>query len=257
MALHLLGTQPISRAKKGNKNPLFAICNLVMIYMLCGAATCLGSSSQSDLDSLPPLRIIVTTAGNNTVYSYSEESFQDEIKRNLHIFKPIEITQEQKSDPIVQRQVDISIGEQQYHFKVQNQIPVVRFNFDRNRRALTPQGLGSMVSDTVKNITYPSYKGTPLTELWGLWRDQIERNMDSKYLFQQESAKQLIIEIEIDEDGFVHDIKELGGTLKSYSSSCIATIFDIAAREWTPAQINGKKIRTRSIVILGGQSPIQ
>lgn len=221
---------------------LWAVLSLVMI--LASTTACLAEQAEQ----ADQLQIIVTMQGSNTVYSSSESSFSEDVKRNLRIFQPTSITHSYSENN--QHLVNITVGSHEYCFKVSDMQPVARFNFDRNRRILTPKGL-NVVESSQSEVKYPSYKGTPLTELWPLWREQIERRMEDKNIFIQESSKQLILELDIDEDGYIRNIGELGGTLRSYSQSCVATIYDIAAREWTPAEINGQKVRSQAVIILG------
>lgn len=228
-----------------------AVAALSAIMMLSGAGSVTAASPESSSqDEHSPLQIIVTAPGSSTVYSSTEDTFSEDIKRSLRIFQSAEISQSADQNGQPQRMVNIKVGGRDYNFKVADHTPVVRFDFDRNRRALVAKGLNALESDPTQKIVYPTYKGTPLTELWALWREQIQRNMQDRYMFEEESIKPLVLEVDIDEDGYLRAIQDLGGTGRDYSEICVSTIFDIAARDWVPAQINGEKVRAKALIIL-------
>lgn len=243
-----LGIKACHSALKGGVAARSFAWSLVVVLMFIGAV-------EASAEAVP-YNIIVTMAGSSTIYSYTAENFPTDIKRNHRVFQDVTI-EERASETVDQsrtnlRIVDITVGANSYSFEVWDQLPIIRFSYDRNRRSFVAEGLNVIDGQERGEFTYPSYKGTQFSDLWALWRDRIERSIDDKNLFAQEHTKQLVLEFDIDEDGYLLDIKDLGGTLKSYSQSCIAAIYDIGAREWTPATLNGQIIRTRVVVILGG-----
>ena len=100
------------------------------------------------------------------------------------------------------------------------------------------------IEQTEAKYEAPSFNGVSLLKLPELWRPQIEKLIDDRSLLDPDRPDVFLLEVDIDEDGIVHRIVELGGALKQYSQVFIDKIYDIAVRGWSPAKRNGVPFRT-------------
>ncbi len=151
------------------------------------------------------------------------------------------VTEEPKGDGC--SLVKLRIGQREYSFAVSPDAPVVRLQYDRNRRLFKGMGF-NYIEQTEAKYEAPSFNGVSLLKLPELWRPQIEKLIDDRSLLDPDRPDVFLLEVDIDEDGIVHRIVELGGALKQYSQVFIDKIYDIAVRGWNPAKRNGVPFRT-------------
>ena len=221
---------------------------------LAGAGLLLSSSLSAN-----PLKIIVTSRDQATAHRYNEKNFAKQLKHDYRLFSEVSIAQSDMPDipsessrlaRTDRKRVDINIARQSFSFEVCRQMPVIHLRFDRNRRLFSPVGL-NLLENSDDDVRYPRFKNRQIDELWSLWREEIQCRFENKNLFEQHHTNKLILEIEIDTDGYIRKITDLGGAPKLYSNHCISVIFDIAARDWSPATINGKAVDSSFIICLG------
>ena len=185
-------------------------------------------------------RIIITTPGYTSIYRYSDREFAKQMACDFKV-ADASVTEEPKGDGC--SLVKLRIGQREYSFAVSPDAPVVRLQYDRNRRLFKGMGF-NYIEQTEAKYEAPSFNGVSLLKLPELWRPQIEKLIDDRSLLDPDRPDVFLLEVDIDEDGIVHRIVELGGALKQYSQEFIDKIYDIAVRGWNPAKRNGVPFRT-------------
>ena len=168
-------------------------------------------------------RIIITTPGYTSIYRYSDREFAKQMACDFKV-ADASVTEEPKGDGC--SLVKLRIGQREYSFAVSPDAPVVRLQYDRNRRLFKGMGF-NYIEQTEAKYEAPSFNGVSLLKLPELWRPQIEKLIDDRSLLDPDRPDVFLLEVDIDEDGIVHRIVELGGALKQYSQVFIDKIYDI------------------------------
>jgi len=89
------------------------------------------------------------------------------------------VTEEPKGDGC--SLVKLRIGQREYSFAVSPDAPVVRLQYDRNRRLFKGMGF-NYIEQTEAKYEAPSFNGVSLLKLPELWRPQIEKLIDDRSL---------------------------------------------------------------------------
>lgn len=186
-------------------------------------------------------QIIITTPGYTSVYRYDKGDFQEGIVRDFRVQGDISIVEDPQTDQ--KSLVWLTIGSRQFKFLVSENASVLRLQYDRNRRLFTGLGFNYLEYDQYK-YEAPTFKGLSLREISSTMEREINKMIDDRTLLDEDKPTTFILEAEIDEDGFVHRVVELNGSLKQYSKVIIDQFYEQAVRGWEPAKKNGAPYRT-------------
>ena len=184
--------------------------------------------------------IYVTTPGYTTILRYSSNNVVERLAADLR-FQNVKADYMKMDDH--SSRLTLKIGEREYAFRIADETPVARLQYDRNRRLFKGMGVNYLERADAK-YSAPQFKGNSLLQLGALWLPQIEKNMEDRSLLKDDEPNYFLIEADIDEHGIVQKIVELSGALKQYSQVFIDTIYDLAVRGWKPATCNGVPFRT-------------
>lgn len=186
-------------------------------------------------------KVIVTTQGHPTVNRYSSTDFREALGRDFRMVGDVSLSESDFSQG--GSKVNIQIGNRQFNFVVSEEMPVVRLIYDRNRRIFSGAGC-NFIEDSTAVYKAPTFKGMRLAELPEKWMPDIDKLISDKSLLSADEPTLFLLEADIDENGIVHKITELNGTLRQYSKVIIDQIYDKAIRGWEPATCDGKPYRT-------------
>ncbi len=196
--------------------------------------------AESDTTQLPT--IIVSTMGSDELHRYTEANVAEELKRDFRLHHlAVSLTE----DPIdsLSKRIYLTIGMRHYNFLISPSTPVARLRFNRNQRRFV--GLGNnFLESTDARYTPPTFEGKSLEELPAEWITQINREIVDRTLLPVDAPAVFILELDIDEQGMVHSIKEVGGGLRQYAQVIIDELYEQAVRGWTPAGRNGFPYRS-------------
>lgn len=185
-------------------------------------------------------RIIITTPGYTSIYRYSIVEFAEQMACDFKIQGAF-ATEEPKEEGC--SLVKLHIGQRDFVFSLSPAAPVIRLQYDRNRRLF--KGLGfNFIEQSEAKYEEPNFKGVSLLKLPSVWQPQIEKLIDDRSLLDPDKPNVFLLEADIDENGIVHRIVEISGALKQYSQVFIDKIYDLAVRGWVPAKRNGVPFRT-------------
>lgn len=185
-------------------------------------------------------QIIVTTPGYTSVFRYDSTSFAEGVSKDFRIQGNVSIVEDEPRDGA--RQVWLTIGTRQFRYAVSPTAPVLRLMYDRNRRLFSGVGF-NFVDDERARYEPPRFKGKSMGELPVLLEREINKQIEDRTLLSTEPTV-FLLEADIDENGIVHKIVELNGSLKQYSKVIIDQFYDQAVRGWEPAKRNGIPYRT-------------
>lgn len=208
-----------------------------LLTLLCVCAVGIGSAALRDY------KIIVTTPGYTSVYSYDNEDFAVSAAKDLHILAPIEVAESECTMDTSRTMVCIKVGADEFNFAVNDVAPVVRLIYDRNRRTFTGAGF-NCVGTQASVCEAPVFKGTRIDSISYVLAKDVERYIGDKSLLSADSSTVFFLEADIDENGIVHKVVELSGGLKQYSKVIIDRFYDKAVRGWEPAKIDGVPVRS-------------
>lgn len=184
--------------------------------------------------------IYVTTPGYTSIYRYSSNTIAQQFVKD---FRVEGVTASYTSTDNNMHILRLTINRRDYVFRICDESPVARLQYDRNRRVFKGLGFNYLEQFSAK-YTAPQFKGNSLLQLSDLWLPQIERNLQDRSLLKDDEPNMFLIEADIDEHGIVNKIVELTGALKQYSQVFIDTIYDRAVRGWQPATCNGVPFQT-------------
>ena len=213
---------------------------LIIMLLMVAVQVCMAQVANAD-----GWKIIVTTPGYTSIYRYGKGDFTEGIAKDLRIQGATVESSESGNG----EKVDVVIGGKTYSFTVNEELPIVRLVFDRNKRQFTGVGC-NYIENQLFNYFPPSFKGNALSALPEVWHKEIERLIDDKSLISPGEPHVFIFEAEIDENGIVQKIVELNGALKQYSTKIIDKIYEMAVRGWQPATRNGVPYKTYAHIML-------
>ena len=194
---------------------------------------------------LSDCRIIITTPGYTSVYRYSVSDFCSGVKRDMRFFN----TSVECRDSLDVKLVDIVVNNEKWSFEVSEKIPVIRFMYDRNRRKLSPIGInyrgnvGFVVADSISNT------GSMVLDLPEVWNPDDVRRLVGVNDFNVLKGRVLIMDANVDENGVVSHITEVGGAPKQMSQIVVDYLYEMIARGWKPIKTGVTKRMIIPLVI--------
>ncbi len=178
--------------------------------------------------------IIITTPGYTSVYRYRTEDFCSGVRRDLRVFDA-DVTHR---DSMGRKIVDVTLCGRKSSFEVSEGIPVIRFAYDRNRRIFSPLGMNCREVSAGDSLS-AEMVCTPV--LPGGWSPELARRLVG-HLGMNVDGEVLIMDAEVDENGIVRQITEVGGAPRQASQVVIEYLYEMAARGWKPLPApTGKK----------------